>query len=95
MPSLIRMFFLVLLFIFIFNPVLIAMLFILFPFVLILFSFLGVFRIYFTRDYSYSRSREFEFYKLSFLLMAKLLSILGTVTGEQLNYVNFIINSLN
>ncbi|WNY66940.1 J domain-containing protein [Borreliella lusitaniae] len=95
MPSLIRMFFLVLFFIFIFNPLLIGMLFILFPFILILFSFLGVFRIYFTRDYSYSRSREFEFYKLSFLLMSKLLSILGTVTGEQLNYVNFIINSLN
>ncbi|MCD2373404.1 J domain-containing protein, partial [Borreliella burgdorferi] len=33
MPSPIRVFFLVLLFIFIFNPVLIAMLFILFPFI--------------------------------------------------------------
>ena len=58
-------------------------------------SIFGRFKIYTSSDYSYSKSREFEFYKLSFLLIAKLISILGSMTGEQLNYINFIINSLN
>ncbi|BCR22016.1 Chaperone protein DnaJ [Borrelia sp. HM] len=58
-------------------------------------SIFGGFKIYTASDYSYSKSREFEFYKLSFLLIAKLISILGSMTGEQLNYINFIINSLN
>ncbi|QMU99365.1 DnaJ domain-containing protein [Borrelia sp. A-FGy1] len=62
---------------------------------LIISSLLGGFKVYTTRDYFHSKVREFEFYKLSFLLMAKLISILGSMTGEQLNYINFIINSLN
>ncbi len=70
------------------------MLFIFFIFFIIS-SILGGFKIYTTRDYFYSKSREFEFYKLSCLLMAKLISILGAMTGEQLSYINFIINSLN
>ena len=92
--NLFRIFFLLILFIFIFNPFILSIFFMFIVF-LIISSLLGGFRVYTTRDYSYSKTREFEFYKLSFLLMAKLISILGSMTGEQLNYINFIINSLN
>ncbi|UGQ16549.1 MULTISPECIES: J domain-containing protein [unclassified Borrelia] len=94
MSNLFRIFFLLILFILIFNPFILSVFF-MFVIFLIISSLLGGFRIYTTRDYSYSRTREFEFYKLSFLLMAKLVSILGSIAGEQLNYINFIINSLN
>ncbi|WP_445436069.1 J domain-containing protein [Candidatus Borreliella tachyglossi] len=94
MSNLFRILFLLLLLVLIFNPFTLGILF-MFIIFFIISSLLGGFRVYTTRGYSYSKSREFEFYKLSFLLMAKLISILGSMTGEQLNYINFIINSLN
>ncbi|ANF34062.1 molecular chaperone DnaJ [Borrelia turicatae] len=94
MSNLFQIFFLLLSFILIFSPFILSMFFIFFVFFIIT-SILGGFRTYTTRDYFYSKSRELEFYKLSCLLMAKLISILGSMTGEQLNYINFIINSLN
>ncbi|WP_024653438.1 J domain-containing protein [Borrelia persica] len=94
MSNLFQIIFLLLPFILIFSPFILSIFFIFFIFFVIS-SILGGFRVYTTRDYFYSKSREFEFYKLSFLLMAKLISILGSMTGEQLNYINFIITSLN
>ncbi|ACH94834.1 chaperone protein DnaJ [Borrelia recurrentis A1] len=93
--NLFQIIFLLLPFILIFSPFILGIFFIFFI-LSIIYSILGGFRISTTtRDYFYSKSREFEFYKLSFLLMAKLISILGSMTGEQLNYISFIMNSLN
>ncbi|AOW95808.1 J domain-containing protein [Borrelia miyamotoi] len=94
MSNLFQILFLLLPFIVLFSPFILIMFLIFFVFFMIS-IILGGFRIYPRRDYSYSKSREFEFYKLSFLLIAKLISILGSMTGEQLSYINFLINSLN